>query len=588
VRSRAAWIVPIGLAVLEATWLAWLSIRQRWAMFQFDDDLANYDQVIWNTTRGRWFASTTIEHANNWFGDHFSPVVALFVPLYMLWPTPSWLLVAQAAALALGGLPLFAFARRELGLAAAGLIALAYAAYPGLHHVALFQMHEIALIVPPLMLALLAVELGRRRLFFGAALAALTVKEEAAVIVASLGLLWLLRRRDARAALGCVGLGAAWGYIGVGLIVPWVNSGGTGYLYQQRYAHLGRSPAEIAATLLTRPTYVLGILTAPERLRFLGGLFGPLLALPLIGWEYLLTAGPIFGYLLLSSSPDMWSLERHYQAPLAPFLFFGLVLGLSRLRRFVAPVASAAVVAAAALAAAWLIGPSPVVAETAHTRDLRRLIAQVPPDAPVSASRNVLSYFTRRERAYRFPVLGDAEYVLWDFRELRHPGAFGLDGGAFGRLVESPRYRMVDSAAGAVLFQRGDPAAWAGGAPTRFGDDLELLAYRIRAGEDGRLEVALVWRALRRVGGQYTAFVHLLDAGGQRVGQSDAAPVDGLMPTDTWVPGHVVVDTHATRPTAPPARLQLGLYDPRDGRRLPITARGLPGPSDTVDVPLSP
>jgi len=128
VRSRAVWIVPIVLAALEAGALGLLSLRQRWAMFQFDDDLANYDQVIWNTTQGRWFASTTIEHANNWFGDHFSPVVALFVPLYLIRPTPDWLLLAQAAALALGVLPLFAFARRELGDGPACLVALAYAA----------------------------------------------------------------------------------------------------------------------------------------------------------------------------------------------------------------------------------------------------------------------------------------------------------------------------------------------------------------------------------------------------------------------------------------------------------------------------
>jgi len=271
-----------------------------------------------------------------------------------------------------------------------------------------------------------------------------------------------------------------------------------------------------------------------------------------------------------------------------PFLFFGLVLGLRRLGRVVPALAPAGAVAAAALAAALLIGPRPVVAETDHTRDLRRLIALVPPAAPVSASRNVLSYFTRRERVYRFPVLGQADYVLWDFRELRHPGAFGLDGGAFGRLVESPDYRMVDAAAGAVLFERGDPTAWSGEAPTRFGEEIELLSYSTRNDGGGRLEVALVWRALRRVERQYTAFVQLFDARGERVGQSDSGPVDGLMPTDTWAPGHLVVDTHATRPSAPPARMQLGLYDPRDGRRLPITARGLPGPSDTVDVPLSP
>jgi hypothetical protein len=47
----------------------------------------------------------------------------------------------------------------------------------------------------------------------------------------------------------------------------------------------------------------------------------------------------------------------------------------------------------------------------------------VPADASVAASRNALTPFSRRERVYRFPNLGDAEYVLLDFRELRHPAA---------------------------------------------------------------------------------------------------------------------------------------------------------------------
>jgi uncharacterized membrane protein len=91
---RTTFSLVVVLAGAYAAWLALLAMAQRRTMFHFDDDLANYDQAIWNTTQGRPFASTLIEHADNWFGDHFAPVVALFVPLYMIWPTPSWLLIA--------------------------------------------------------------------------------------------------------------------------------------------------------------------------------------------------------------------------------------------------------------------------------------------------------------------------------------------------------------------------------------------------------------------------------------------------------------------------------------------------------------
>src|SRR5438874_979843 len=76
--------------------LSVLSIRERAALYQFDEDLAIYDQIVWNTSRGRIFVSTLIQHATNMLGDHFSPVVAAFVPIYWVWPDPRVLLVGQS------------------------------------------------------------------------------------------------------------------------------------------------------------------------------------------------------------------------------------------------------------------------------------------------------------------------------------------------------------------------------------------------------------------------------------------------------------------------------------------------------------
>jgi hypothetical protein len=160
----------------------------------------------------------------------------------------------------------------------------------------------------------------------------------------------------------------------------------------------------------------------------------------------------------------------------------------------------------------------------------------------------------------------------------------------FGRLAVSTSYRMVDAAGGAVLFAGGDPTEpRAGAAQARLGDWLELIEHRLHPiPSQGALDVTLVWRALARPPGQFTVFVHLVDLNGARVAQADSPPADGLLPTDTWLPGRAVVDTHTLvlPEDGVPARstLQIGAYDPRDGRRLAVTARALPGGPDWLEV----
>ncbi|MGH2461841.1 MAG: DUF2079 domain-containing protein [Chloroflexota bacterium] len=613
-----------------------LSIRERAALFQFDEDLAIYDQIVWNTAHGRFFASTLIQHANNMLGDHFSPAVAIFAPIYRVWPNAEVLLIGQTLLLGLMAVPLFLFARDRLGAIAGLAVAGAYLVYPALHYVNLFQFHEIAMLPFPLALALLAVEHGSRRLFFTAALVSLTVKEEVAIVVVGVGLLWWLRRRDWTTGLATITLGVIVGAITIGIILPHFSLAGHEYYYVRRYAYLGNGPLQMALTALTSPGLILAHLTTPDRLLFLGELFLPLLLLPILGWEYVVAALPVFGYLLLAESPDQYAIDRHYLSPLLPFLFFGCVLGVERVaaigtkrlnslpygptdrpitrdtsrgsatasreKRPPAPgraIAVAACVLAASALASYLIGPTPFgrkydgVAFTAteHTEQVRRLIDEVPPNAPVSASRNLLSWFSERPRVYRFPEVGAAEYVLLDYRDVRYPAAFSQDDDALGHLLDSPDYRLTDTAGATLLFQRGDPAAWNGPTKslTRFGQVIDLLDARLGASSASQsVEVTLYWRALAHSTAQYTVFVHVLSPDGKVIGQADSWPLDNLYPTDMWRPGQVIPDRHTVHlnPVVPISELraEVGLYDLKTGARLPITARGLPGGSDDVVV----
>lgn len=88
--------------------------------------------------------------------------------------------------------------------------------------------------------------------------------------------------------------------------------------------------------------------------------------------------------------------------------------------------------------------------------------------------------------------------------------------------------------------------------------------------------VTLRWVVGAPLDTPYQAFVHLGRGGAAPVAQTDAEPVDGLEPTDEWVPGQVVVDHRALLvPVDAPAGaygLYVGIYDPDTGERLMVRA----------------
>lgn len=88
----------------------------------------------------------------------------------------------------------------------------------------------------------------------------------------------------------------------------------------------------------------------------------------------------------------------------------------------------------------------------------------------------------------------------------------------------------------------------------------------------GQVNVELSWAASQPIPGDYTVFLHLVDAGGARLAQDDVPPRAGHWPTSHWRPGEVITSTHSLAlPADLPAgayRLGTGMYDPATGQRL--------------------
>ena len=125
------------------------------------------------------------------------------------------------------------------------------------------------------------------------------------------------------------------------------------------------------------------------------------------------------------------------------------------------------------------------------------------------------------------------------------------------------------------------PPTAAVAAEATFGDAIRLIGFDPPPAtiEPARpVPVTLYWQALAGdILTGYTVFVHLLADDGRLIAQSDAVPAGGARPTNEWLMGEYVTDTHelAWRETgySGPARLAVGLYDPLTGARLP-TAEG--------------
>lgn len=101
---------------------------------------------------------------------------------------------------------------------------------------------------------------------------------------------------------------------------------------------------------------------------------------------------------------------------------------------------------------------------------------------------------------------------------------------------------------------------------------LDAPATRIAPGET--LNVRLFWRCEAEFDRDYTAFVHIIGPDGLLYGQVDQPPGAGAFPTSGWVPGEYIADEYAipVAQQAPPGmyQLEIGLYDPGTGQRLPV------------------
>ena len=415
------WGLTAGcLAVLSFALLGGLAIYRHDSFRSHALDLGYLDQVAWNTAHGEPFANTVKSSTwSSYFEGHFAPAIAVVVPLFWLWDDVRAMLLLQAGALVLAGLPIYALFR-EYGEWLALAVLAAFFANPWLYRANLQDFHTMLLAAPLISLAIFGVLRGRYTLAGLSLLATLLVKEDMGLVLALFGLYLLIFERERAWRWGVVLLiaGPAWLALVTLFLIPAIAPAGEYRIMTSRYAFLGDSPADALRTLARDPLVLAKQVFRREKVLASVQLLASMGFLPLLGWGLLLIGLPLIWYLQLSDDRALALLQEWHAATYLPVFFGAIFAGFRLLPGRGRGIAAGVLVLAAVLAfvldgsALQLLrepGMDPERREVA-----RSLIAQIPPEASVSAQDELLPHLSHRREIYLFPTIEDADYIIMD------------------------------------------------------------------------------------------------------------------------------------------------------------------------------
>jgi uncharacterized membrane protein len=383
-------------------------------------DLGNVVQVVWSTAHGRFLENTATDGTQmSRLGSHVDPFLALFAPLWWLWPSPELITTLQAAALAAGALPVYWLARKHTGDARAGLcLAFAYLLLPAVQWNALDDIHAVTFAVPLLLFCVWFLDEDRpvEGVLFG--VLAASTKEDIPLVLAGIAVWYAIRHRRWILGSTLAVLSVAWTVLALYVVIP--HFSGDVSPFYRRLESVGGSPRGVLTTVVTDPASIWHAMTTGADVRYVAALLLPLLLLPLLEPLLALAALPVVAVSLLSDFEPMTSVRFHYVSAPVACLVAATAIGTRRLPRRIATLAVVGVFAVAAIATS--AGPLRTAGSDGLTREpspakldaMKRAIALLPGDAAVSASNRIGAHLSERRRIFIFPVRAQADWVVVD------------------------------------------------------------------------------------------------------------------------------------------------------------------------------
>lgn len=332
VKDRQIWLLIIVFILLYSLW----SLKRHWH-FQTDAvDLGIFDQAVWHYSRFEAPLSS-VKFSNgylaNLLGDHFHPILAPLGLLYWLWRDVAWLLIAQAVAVGVAAWPLYQlaldrFKHRLFALA----LAFAYLSFVGVQTLIDYDFHEIALALPLLSFAFLALQRRQFKKYFILIVVSFLVKEDVPLYLAMLGLYAVIRLRLYKVGLATMVMSLAVYFSLTLWVIPYFK--GEPFAYEHLPPEIGKTSFDLVKTSLTNPFLVAKAAFYDDHLIKIRTSLNLLLGfgfLPLLDPISLLLTLPNIAERFLTTLIQRWIIRFQYSAILGPVFALATINGISNL-----------------------------------------------------------------------------------------------------------------------------------------------------------------------------------------------------------------------------------------------------------------
>lgn len=459
-RAETAWFVSATVAAGVAVAAFVRTATLRWQSFETNAfDLAFFDQIVFNTSRGRWFETSFVSY--NFAGQHLEPVLLLYLPAYWLGTGPFFLTVSQAVVAGAAAWPLYFFARHlthQSAIAFATVIA--YLANPYLHRAIAFDFHPEVMVAGSAFLGAWAIVSQRQLVAVVSALSVLLFKEDAVFVALLLAsLMW--RRGMKREAQLTAAVAVAYAAIAVLVVMPLIRGGESSDLVD-RYGYLFSLHGDtgLVEGVLLLPSRAARVLLNADQLLTVAAFLAASCVIAVWRPLHLLWLGPGLALALLSNHPPQRQLELHYAAELVPTAMILALVSADALRNRVRASLLASALAGPPLLAMVLLNPlaeghGPAPGDQ-HRAAVASALALIPPseDVSVSAQSGLLPRLSQRRQAHEFPGhASKAEWIVVDRYGFRSSQSLAA---GFDEALEEVRRtaELVFSEDGVEVFRR--------------------------------------------------------------------------------------------------------------------------------------
>jgi uncharacterized membrane protein len=409
-------------------------------------DLGLYTNALYDYSHFQWNDSLTFKSVpENLLADHFDLYLILFSPFSLIFGSYT-LIIIQIIAILFGGLGVYYFFKSiqsRLALQAMIFFLSFFAIYSALS----FDYHSnvvAAMLVPWFILSIKRENYSVAFVFF---MLILIAKENMALwtmfICFALMFDYYKNKKSLKFLFVLIGLSLLYYISIIHFVMPALSNNG---IYPHfHYSSLGSNSYEAVKYLIAHPIDSIGLLfknhTGDEFGNFVKLEFHLIVLfsggfLLLLKPNYLIMLIPVYFQKLFHDYTSMWSIADHYSIELTPVIAIGCFLVISRFtHKKMRNMWSYILIVLAIISTIRVMDNTVYYTNKANIRFYKsyhykkpyevkivhEFLRGIPSDAPVSVQSSFLPHVALRDKAYQFPLIHDAEYIILSPNESSYP-----------------------------------------------------------------------------------------------------------------------------------------------------------------------